>query len=279
MSAGLAPGAPDGPIWAVGAGNMGGAMLRRWLATGLDPARLTVIRRSGAPFATGVATFTKPPSNAAVPAVLLLGVKPQMIDDVSAMVAGVVGPGTVLVSILAGVELASLQRRFPAAKIVRAMPNTPVAIGHGVVALHSDARPDVRTAMTALMAPLGLVEWIEDEAQFDAVTALAGSGPAFLYRFVDAMAAAGAAVGLPVDQARRLALATVAGSAGLASTADEDVGQLAERVASPGGSTRKGLDVLDNLDGKAGGGLVDLLTRTIVAATARNAEMAAAARD
>jgi pyrroline-5-carboxylate reductase len=123
------------------------------------------------------------------------------------------------------------------------------------------------------MAPLGLVEWIADERLFDTVTALAGSGPAFLYRFVDALAQAGAATGLSPEQAARLALATVEGSARLAAVADANPARLADQVASPGGSTRKGLDVLDRDDA-----LVRLLTETLEAARRRNAEMAAAAR-
>lgn len=261
-------------IWAIGAGNMGGAMLRRWLATGLDPATLTVVRRSGAPFADGVRVLTAPPVGEAPPALLLLGVKPQMLDDVAPTLAEAVGPRTTLVSILAGVEIAALRRRFPTVgSIVRAMPNTPVAIGRGVTGLTMAPEDgEVRGVVHALMARLGLVEWLP-EALFDQVTALAGSGPAFLYRFVDALARAGTAAGLPADQAERLAKATVAGAAELAAGAAEDCGTLADRVASPGGSTRRGLDVLD-----ADGALDRLLAETIAAAVARNREMAAAAR-
>jgi len=123
------------------------------------------------------------------------------------------------------------------------------------------------------MAPLGLVEWIADEALFDVVTALAGSGPGFLYRYIDALAEAGAALGLPADQAARLAVATVEGSAMLAAAAAASPAELADRVASPGGSTRKGLDVLDRDEA-----LKRLLRETLDASTRRNAEMAAAAR-
>lgn len=263
-----------GPIWAVGAGNMGGAILRRWLDTGLDPARLTVIRKSGVDFAPGVETLSSLPIDGAVPALVLLGVKPQMLDAVAAPLAAAMAPGTVLVSILAGVEAATLAQRFPGARIVRAMPNLPVAIGRGVVALHAaEADPALRAGVSAMMAPLGLVEWLGDEALMDAATALAGSGPAFLYRFIDRLAAAGVAAGLPADQAARLALATVAGAGDQARDSDISPAEMAERVASPGGSTRKGLDVLD-----ADGALAVLLHDTIAAAVARNREMAAAAR-
>jgi len=265
---------PAGPLWLVGCGNMAGAMLRRWLACGLDPREVTVIRKSGAPVADGVTVLTAPPPDGAVPPILMLGVKPQMLDLVTPDLAPLVGPETMLVSILAGTDLLALRRRFPhAGAIVRAMPNTPVALGQGVVALASDSADlDVRDRAEALMRPLGLVEWIDD-GLFDAVTALAGSGPAFVFRFIDALAEAGADAGLPTDQAARLALATVTGSAALATASEESPHALAERVASPGGSTRRGLDVLDE-----DGGLVPLIRNTLTAAVLRNRELAEASR-
>lgn len=264
-------GVPEGPIWLVGCGNMGGAMLRRWLAAGLDPARVTVIKRSDAVLAEGVRVLRAPPPDG-VPAVLVLAVKPQQLDEVAPGLAHLDPP--LLISILAGVEETALARRIPAGAIVRAMPNLPVAIGQGVTALHSGSRDEAaRNIAAALMMPLGLVEWIEDEALFDAVTALAGSGPGFVFRFADALAQAGAALGLPEDQARRLAITTLAGSAAMAAASDESPATLADRVASPGGSTREGLNVLDR-----DGALVRLMTETLAASTRRNAKMAAAAR-
>ncbi|WCT74310.1 pyrroline-5-carboxylate reductase [Sphingomonas naphthae] len=264
----------EGPVWLVGAGNMGGAMLSRWLAAGLDPREVTVIRRSGAAMGEGITVLTAPPPDGPVPAMVMLAVKPQMLDQVAPLLAPMIGPETLLVSILAGVETASLRARFPAAgPVLRAMPNTPVALGKGVVALHGDGL-DARTRAIAeaLMAPLGLVEWV-DEGLFDQVTALAGSGPAFLFRFIDSLAKAGTAAGLPADQSARLALATVEGAGLLAAGAGESPGALADRVASPGGSTRKGLDVLD-----ADGALDRLIEEMLAAAVASNREMAAAAR-
>jgi pyrroline-5-carboxylate reductase len=261
-----------GPIWFVGCGNMGGAILRRWLDVGLDPHQVTIVRPSGALFAEGVTVLTAIPPDGAVPAMVVLGVKPQMLDMVAPALAAALGEETILVSILAGVELAALRSRFEDPHmIVRAMPNTPVAIGQGVVGLARDGAGDA-AALQAACATLGLALWI-DEAQFDVVTALAGSGPAFLFRFIDALAQAGADAGLPADQAQALALATVAGSAALARDAGETPHQLAERVASPGGSTRRGLDVLDQPEG-----LKPLLRDTLTAAILRNREMAAAAR-
>jgi pyrroline-5-carboxylate reductase len=262
-------------VWLVGAGNMGGAMLRRWIeAETLSPDRVTVINRSGSTVVDGVRSVTSPPEDHR-PDIVLLGIKPQMIDEAPAFLADRDAPVPLLVSILAGVDHATLGRRFAADAIVRAMPNLPVAIGRGVVGLHAaDAPATVRDRAAGLMTPLGLVEWIDDEALFDAMTALAGSGPGFTYRFIDALAAAGAALGLSPDQSLRMARATVEGSAILAARSDESPAALADRVASPGGSTRQGMNVLD-----ADRALEKLLLATLDAARARNAEMAAAVRD
>jgi pyrroline-5-carboxylate reductase len=268
--------AGGGPIWLVGAGNMGGAMLRGWISAGIAAARITVIDPSSPAVPDGVALLSAAPIDGESPAILVLAVKPQLLDAVAPGVAPACGAGTLLLSVLAGVEIASLAKRFPDTRaIVRIMPNMPASIGKGVSALYADAGADaaMREDAAAMAAPLGLVEWIDREDLFDAVTAVSGCGPAFLFRVVDAMAAAGAALGLPADQAARLALATVEGSACLAAAADVTPAVLADRVASPGGSTRAGLDVLD-----AGGALAGLMARTLAASAKRNAEMAAAAR-
>jgi len=264
---------PAGPLWLIGCGNMGGAMLRRWLAAGLDPASVTVITRSGTGAPAGVRSLTALPDEAA-PATLMLALKPQQIDAAQALLAPLEGQPRTLLSILAGVDHAALSARFAADAIVRAMPNLPVAIGKGVTSLYTYAgSQDAIAAAEAFAAPLGHYEWIADEAHFDAVTALAGSGPGFVFRFADALARAGAALGLPADQAARLAMATLEGSAIMAAAADVSPVVLADRVASPGGSTREGLNVLDRDDA-----LLTLLTETLAASERRNAEMAAAAR-
>ncbi|MBV9842429.1 MAG: pyrroline-5-carboxylate reductase [Sphingomonadaceae bacterium] len=265
----------EGPLWLVGCGNMGGAMLRGWLAAGLDPRQVTVIDPGIPTLADGVTVLPAPPIDGEVPAVLMLAVKPQLLDQVTPAIAPILGTETVLLSILAGVETSALRSRFAAPRaIVRVMPNTPAAIGKGVLALYAaEADATARDATARLMAALGLVEWLADEGQFDVVTALSGSGPAFLFRYIDALAKAGATLGLPPDQAARLALATVEGAALLAAQADEPPGVLADRVASPGGTTRAGLNILDD-----GAALDALVTRTLDAAARRNAEMAAAAR-
>ncbi len=253
------------PFWLVGCGAMAGAMLSRWLATGMDAALVTVIDPALPDF-PGVRVLAEMPKESP-PAQLMLGIKPQMLDEVVPRVAPFVGAHTTLLSILAGKRHATLSQAFPAARqVVRVMPNLPVAIGEGAVALHAPGAD--HAAISALMAPLGLVEWIDDEGLFDAVTALSGSGPAFLYRFAEALTAGGAALGLAPDVADRLARATVAGAASLARASTAPLGTLADRVASRGGSTRVGLDVLDHDDA-----LKALATRALKAAAERNREL------
>lgn len=265
----------DRPVWLIGCGNMAGAMLAGWLMAGEDPSRFTAIRPSGAPVADNVPVTSSLPDTTFGDAIVQLGFKPHMLGDIAPEMQPLVGPETVIVSILAGVELATLRAAFPdAGQIVRAMPNTPVALGKGAVGLIAEDRNDARaTQIAALMGELGIAEWIADETLFDVVTALSGSGPAFLFRFIDALARGGEALGLEAGRAQRLAIATVQGAAELAARSDVDPGMLANRVASPGGSTRKGLDILDGDDA-----LIDLVRDTLEAATRRNREMAAEAR-
>ncbi len=262
-------------IWLIGCGNMGSAMLRGWVADGVNPARIAVIDPALPTVPVGVSVLAQPPQNTPAPQVLLLSVKPQALDSVAPTLAPLLGPETLLLSILAGVEIASLRARFATpAHIIRVMPNMPASIGKGITALYAEtADARLRAQAAALMLPLGSVEWIGDEALFDAVTAVSGCGPAFVFRFVAALAAAGAALGLPADQAMRLALRTVEGGALLATQATESVDMLADRVASPGGSTREGLNVLDHNDA-----LKALMLATLTASATRNAEMAAEAR-
>ena len=250
-------------------------MLRGWLDAGVLAERFTVVRSSGVQPAPGVRTSTSLPDGESAPALVMLGVKPYAIDDIAPSLAPLLARETVLVSILAGVEVASLRVRFstPAA-VVRAMPNLPVRLRAGVTGLFADGL-DVggRAEIDALIAMLGIAEWVEDEATLDAISVLAGSGPAFVYRFIDALAEAGADIGLPPDRSRRLALATARGAAMLAAEADDTPETLADRVASPGGSTREGLNVLDRDDA-----LFRLVAETLAASRRRVAEMAVEAR-
>jgi pyrroline-5-carboxylate reductase len=263
-----------GPLWLIGCGNMAGAMLEGWLAAGLDPALVTVIRPSGRAPAPGVRTLTVLPEDE-VPAILMLGVKPQKLDEVAPLVAPVLERETILISILAGVEIAALRARFPTPRaIAKAMPNLPVSLGKGVVELLADtAEAEPRATLERLMSTLGHVEWFDDEALMGVAAALTGAAPAFLFRFLDALAAAGERLGLPPDQAARLAAAMAEGASALAAASDETPEQLARRVASPGGTTEAGLKVLD-----AEEGLRALILRTLEASRRRGQEMAAAAR-
>ena len=260
-------------ILIVGCGNMGGAMLAGWLAGGLDPARFTVVDPLLAQAPAGVTLLRELPQ--ARFDAILLGVKPQLLGDVAPQLSALAGPDTVVLSILAGAELESLAARFPqAGAVVRIMPNLAAAIGRSPIALAArDLDAAGQAAVTRLMEPLGTPEWLASEGLFDAVTALAGSGPAFVYRVIDALAQGGAALGLPADQAGRLAMAMVEGAALLAAQSEHSPGELARRVASPGGTTQAGLDVLD-----ADQALARLMAATLTAAADRSAEMAAAAR-
>jgi pyrroline-5-carboxylate reductase len=256
-----------------GCGKMAGAMLSRWLAVGLDPAQVTAIRKSGAAPAEGV-TAKKSTRGLAPPDILLIGIKPQQFAKLKTGIAPLAGPNMLLLSIMAGIPQESLAEAFPeAGHIVRLMPNMPVAQGEGIVARLGDAGPHTK-ALDALLAPLGHVQPVADERGFDLVTALSGCGPAFTYRFAAALAAAGERLGIPASDAETLARLTVAGAASSMAATSEPLSGLAAAVASPGGMTQAGLDVLD-----ADGALMQLLTDTLRAARDRGAELAALAGD
>ena len=261
-----------GTSWFVGCGNMGGAMVAGWRKAGLDLSGLTAISPSGRDIA-GVEVVTALPVGS--PDWCWLGFKPQKLDDVAPGLEPHVGEDTVILSILAGVEAASLRRVFPRAKaIVRLMPNLPVSEGEGVTALYSkDADDALRSQVETVATALGLAPWCKDEKDFDAIGALAGSGPAYVARFVDAMAEVGRAEGLDHDLADALALQVVGGSIALARTTGETMEELARRVASPGGTTEAGLSILDAQDG-----IAPLMARVVAAWRRRSEEMAAAAR-
>jgi pyrroline-5-carboxylate reductase len=240
-------------ILIVGCGNMGGAMLAGWLAGGIDPARFTVVDPVLTDVPAGVALRRDLPE--VHEGLVLLGVKPQLLGAVAPQLSALVGPRCVLISMLAGVELSSLAERFPqAGGLVRVDAGT-------------------QDAITALMQPLGEPLWLADDREFDLITALVGSGPAFVYRFIDALAAGAASLGLDPDQAERFAVSMVEGAAALAASADASPAELARRVSSPGGTTERGVAVLD-----AGGALASLVEATLRAARDRGRELAEAAR-
>lgn len=258
----------------IGCGNMGGAMLAGWLAGGVPAGSFTVVDPLLAQAPAGVRLLREVPQDEAPFDVLVLGFKPQQLAEASAPLAALAGPQTVVVSMLAGVELATLRARLPqAGGIVRIMPNLAAALGRSPIGLFGDVDGSERGLVDRLMAPLGQAEWLASEDELHLITALAGSGPAFVYRVIDALAAGATALGLPRDQADRLALSMVEGAAALAAQSDATPGQLADRVASPGGTTRAGMDVLD-----ADARLARLMEDTLRAARDRSVAMAEEAR-
>ena len=258
-------------IWLVGCGNMGGAMLRGWLAAGIAPSDILIIDPMAKNLPKDIRIVAK--AEGAAPDILLLGIKPQLLEEVAPSLT--VGANTIVISILAGVERAVLAAKLPGARdYVRVMPNMPAAIGEGISAVFAPTLEAAdRAQVESLVAPLGAVEWIDDEALFHAVTGVSGSGPAFVLRFIDAMAAAGVSAGLEQGLALRLALQTVAGTARLAQSTGADPADLAEMVRSPNGTTHAGLTVMDASD------LAAILMQTVNAATQRSREMAEAARN
>ncbi|MES2493926.1 MAG: pyrroline-5-carboxylate reductase [Pseudomonadota bacterium] len=257
-----------------GCGNMGGAMLAGWLAGGISPQSVTLVDPFLPEPPAGVLLLREAPSGARPADVVVLGFKPQQLAEAAGAVGPHVGPGTLLLSILAGVDLATLRGLFPdAAGTVRVMPNLAAALGKSAIGLAGEVSDGARLLTEQLMAPLGHAEWLENEGQMDLVTALAGSGPAFVYRMIDALAGGAAALGLPREHADRLALSMVEGAAALAAASDHPPAELARRVASPGGTTQAGLDVLD-----AGGLFAALIQDTLRAARDRGAQMTEQAR-
>ena len=262
-------------IMLVGCGNMGGAMLAGWLQSGVPASSITVIDPSLAAAPAGVRLLGSVPTGLAPPAVLVLAVKPQKLAEIAPSLAELAAPGTMLISVLAAVEFATLRYHFRAAgPLVRAVPNLPAAIGRGVTAFAGDGVDGASRALAeALFAPLGIVEWMSDERLCAIATTVSGATPAFFFRITDAMAIAAEAQGLSREQALRLIAETMAGSAAMLAEAGADPADMARRVASPGGVTLAGLKVLDE-----GGALTRLMGDTIAASAARNDEMTRAFR-
>ena len=264
-----------GGLALVGAGKMGGAMLEGWLALGLDPRSVSIFDPKPAPeiqslAAKGVAIN---PAKDAVgkPAVIILAVKPQIAPDAMPSVAALVGGDTLVISIMAGKTMAFLQAALPNAAIVRAMPNTPAAIGRGIAVLVPNAKvtPAQRQTATDLLSATGKIEWIDDEALIDAVTAVSGSGPAYVFHLAEALAQAGIAAGLPKELAEKLARETVAGAGELLYRSPLDPATLRKNVTSPAGTTAAALEIL-----MGPGGFDTLMTKAVAAATKRSKELA-----
>ncbi len=258
----------------LGCGKMGSALLAGWLGQGLAPAAVTVIEPRPSDWLQGLAAHglrLNAPLPAA-PAIVLVAVKPQMMAEALPRLAALGGGGTLFLSIAAGTGLAYFEKTLgPATPLVRAMPNTPAAIGRGITAICGNAAAnaaDLDLAETLLRA-VGDVVRLTDEAQIDAVTAVSGSGPAYVFHLIETLAAAGAAEGLPAALAMRLAKATVAGAGQLAIEAAEEPAQLRVNVTSPGGTTAAALAVL--MDEATG--FPALLRRAVHAAAERGREL------
>jgi pyrroline-5-carboxylate reductase len=268
-----------GPLVLIGCGKMGSALLHGWLGRGLTATGAFVVEPDAAIRARtqaehGVSAVAEAGALPAdlQPCALVFAVKPQAMAAVLPAYRSLVERGAVVLSIAAGTAIARFEAAFgERTPIVRAMPNTPAAIGQGVTALFANAHvtPAQRRLCSALMAAVGAVHWIDDEEQMHAITAMAGGGPAYVFLLIETLAKAGTASGLPEDLAWRLARATVAGSGALAAASEEPVEVLRRNVTSPGGTTQAALAVL-----MASDGIQPLFDRAIAAGTRRSHELA-----
>jgi pyrroline-5-carboxylate reductase len=265
----------SGLIILVGAGKMGGALLEGWLRLGLDPRKLAVVEPQPLPHIAALAgrgVRLNPEAETLRAAnVVVIAIKPQAALEALAPLAPNISPSALIISIMAGRTLQFLAQAFPqVGPMVRAMPNTPAAIGRGIsVAVAAKADAAQRQLAQRLLGATGAVEWVEDESLMDAVTALSGSGPAYVFLLAEALAQAGTAAGLPAKLAETLARETIAGSGELLHRARDDAASLRQNVTSPGGTTAAALAVLMRPNG-----LMRLMNEAIAAATARSRELA-----
>ena len=270
--------AREGPVLLVGCGRMGGAFTSGWLEQGVAAAEIVVVepdeRAAEIARERGVTVVAGQNSLASqfTPAIVVFAVKPQAMDEVAPAFARYAGRGSVFLSIAAGKTIAYFERHLgTGAAIVRAMPNTPAQVGRGISV--ACANPNVSEAQRRgcgeLLAAVGELAWIDDEALMDAVTAASGSGPAYVFLLIECLAQAGVEAGLSEDLAMRLARATVCGAGELAYRSDEPAGVLRRNVTSPGGTTEAALGVLMAEDG-----LERLITRAVLAAARRSRELA-----
>lgn len=268
----------EGDLVLAGAGNMGGAMLAGWLERGLDPRRIVVQDPAPPPRIAellakhGVRSEASLSPRPAPPAVLLMAVKPQVMEEVFPPLAKLAAPSTVVLSIAAGKTIASFERHLPkGAAVVRSIPNTPASVGRGItVATANKAVTAKQKAMCdALLAAIGEVAWVDDEALIDPVTAVSGSGPAYVFFLAEALAEAGVKAGLAPDLAAKLARWTVAGAGELLHRSDLPAATLRQNVTSPNGTTYAALQVLMGEKG-----IQPILTEAVLAATKRSRELA-----
>lgn len=267
----------DGTLVLAGAGNMGGALIAGWLAQGLDPKRVVVQDPSPNPAVAAIlakAGITSMPKAklSAPPAVLLMAVKPQVMEDVFPPLAKLAGPDTVVLSVAAGRTIASFERHLPkGTAVVRSIPNTPASVGRGITAAVCNAHVSAaqKALCEALLRGVGEAVWVDREELIDAATAVSGSGPAYVFLLAECLAEAGCKAGLPADVAAKLARWTVAGAGELLHHSDLPADQLRRNVTSPNGTTHAALQVL-----MADNGLQPILDAAVAAATLRSRELA-----
>ncbi len=265
----LFPGAT--PLLLVGAGKMGGAMLARWLELGLDRQYLTIVDPVLDPATyPGVTVVPSLDQVTITPAVVLLAVKPQTMAKVLEPLQALLTPETVVISIAAGTRIATFAQAFPTNPIVRVMPNTPAQVGRAmsVAVGNAHVRDANRATVTALLDAIGKTAWVDEEDQIDAVTAVSGSGPAYVFHLVEALAEAARAIGLAPELADLLARQTITGAGELLHQSPETAQTLRINVTSPGGTTAAALHVLMGEDA-----LTKLVTKAVVAAKARATEL------
>jgi pyrroline-5-carboxylate reductase len=260
------------PLLLVGGGNMGSALLSGWLHRGLPAAAVQVLepKPGEALHSLGVEIHDHLP-NPFSPRAIVLAVKPQIIDDILPELAKIMTPDVLVISIIAGKTISHFSDHLNGhTNIVRAMPNTPASIGAGISAAvaHADVRAENQMLATQLLEAAGMVRWLEKESLINAVTALSGSGPAYVFYLIECLANAGEQLGLSPDIAHDLAIETVAGSGQLAKLRTEEVSVLRQRVTSPNGTTQAGLDILMAADG-----LGPLIRHTLEAANKRAKEL------
>jgi pyrroline-5-carboxylate reductase len=264
-----------GPLVLIGAGKMGAALLDGWLNFGFDPARITVIEPRPTPTISALTArgLQLNPNTTALKAAaaVIIAVKPLVAAEALAAAAPSIAGTTVVVSIMAGRTMRSLAQGLPSGcALVRAMPNLPAAIGRGVtVAVARGANSAQRRLADRLLSAVGVVEWIGDEALMDAVTAVSGSGPAYVFLLAETLAQAGVQAGLPPDLAKKLARETVSGAGELLRRGNVDAASLRENVTSPGGTTAAALAVLMGPNGFA-----PLLAKAVAAAADRSRQLA-----
>ncbi|ODT74186.1 MAG: pyrroline-5-carboxylate reductase [Pelagibacterium sp. SCN 64-44] len=263
-----------GPVMLVGAGKMGLALARGWLEAGLPPNNLVLVDPEPSETARELAgdygLVIHREASGLEPNVLVLAVKPQIIGPVMEGVQPVLGPQTLVLSIAAGISIARLAAGLGSGRIIRSMPNTPAQIGKGIsgAVAGPETAPQDRAVAEALLAAAGQVVWFDKEADLDVVTAISGSGPAYVFNLVEALAAAGVAQGLPEHVAMQLARQTVIGAAALMEADPAPASVLRQNVTSPNGTTAAALDVL-----MAGDGLTPLVERAVAAARRRSEEL------